>query len=659
MWSLSANRPAGLQPTSAFEGPRWRPLLGSGVAVLEQLALAARFARFGYARGDRPHYLLSTYAMTRALAPLTVPALLSLLSLPATAQFSDAWARFVPAPELLSSTVISAPDTETDLAWEDLDGNGRTDLVIVRKEPILGAGGRRNVLLLNEGGVLVNRTATHATQSDVAGDTGFLTPTTDADVVIADVTGDGLPDVVTSTSISDGGPKHITHPRVYRNLGSGGGAWGGIGYENARIPQLVHATLGTLVNPRFNGVSAGDLNADGAVDLYFVDMDQEPGFFSPAETPAEDADDRLLYNDGSGFFTDVSQLAMPSAWLVSGFANSCEIADFNLDGALDALKQTSKSGPATAYVTYNDASSAGTFVNQVGVYSGSPYFVSTGDLNNDGRSDIIVSENGKDGIVYNLATLPSGLASFSSLQQFDFLSGGDDSFASNSLATDLDGDGWNDVLICDVDPELPGYGRRMHVYHNRGGTVGGTDILLREERETSDDDDWVGVDGLTADDYRGTHDVAVFDVDGDGDKDMVISRFEGTYVWRQVAAPVCQTDLGFGHQTGEAVLRVCGGDLSAGNDAVMELLNGPPSQPAFLVAAASSNPVVVPLYHTIFAAQPPLFILPLLTDANGDLALPVPGGIGPLTVVIQFVVEHPNPLATDLVSNAVLVDFLP
>ena len=51
--------------------------------------------------------------------------------------------------------------------------------------------------------------------------------------------------------------------------------------------------------------------------------------------------------------------------------------------------------------------------------------------------------------------------------------------ALGPVMLDIDQDGWGEVLIADVDPEIPGYTRRMHIYHNRGGTVGGTDIVLR------------------------------------------------------------------------------------------------------------------------------------------------------------------------------------
>ena len=122
---------------------------------------------------------------------------------------------------------ISDPE-EKDYAWGDLDQDGDIDLVNVRKTAWTTDGPRTNVLFMNENGVLVDRTTEYATASDLAGDQGFLTPANDRDVVLADVTGDGWLDVITCTTLHDGDPKQLSHPRIYRNLGNGAGGWQGL-----------------------------------------------------------------------------------------------------------------------------------------------------------------------------------------------------------------------------------------------------------------------------------------------------------------------------------------------------------------------------------------------------------------------------------------------
>src|SRR5690606_25921585 len=239
------------------------------------------------------------------------------------------------------------------------------------------------------------------------------------------------------------------------------------------------------------------------------------------QTAANDSDDRLLINDGNGFFTDQSLARMTATMLKSNFCASVDMADFNQDGHLDVLKQATYNTPTRVYVAYNDPNAPGTFNQYQQPFSTSPYFVSSGDLNNDGRPDVVVSSNGADRYLLNTGNDANQQAIFS-VQSFSFLTGGDDGFGSNNLVADVDDDGWNEVLVCDVDVELSGYTRRLHLYHNRQGTVGGTDVVLREERQNATASSWIGAVGLGTSDLQGTHDVAVLDIDDDGQNDLLI-----------------------------------------------------------------------------------------------------------------------------------------
>lgn len=569
----------------------------------------------------------------------------------ASAQFNDNWLSFTKDPTAISSpAAISDADHETDMAWGDLDQDGDIDLVVVRKQPFMTTGRRRNVLLMNVNGVLTDQTTLYAAASDVGGDNGFSTLTNDRDVVIVDVDNDGWLDVVTAATLSDGLPKHISHPRVYLNLKNDAlGAWQGLRHEDARVPQLLHHTSGIAVSPRFNSVAAGDINNDGSADLYFGDSDTGP---PGSQTAATDPNDRLLLNDGFGFFTDASTTSMTTAMLKSNFTSSTTIADLNGDGALDVLKQSSHGTPTSVYVAYNNPASQGNFLSYQQFYGNSPYYVSAGDLNNDGRLDLVAADNGTDKYLYNTGNNGSGEVIWSAKNTFNFLSGGDDSFGSNILIDDLDGDGWNDVIICDVDIELPGYNRRVHIYHNRGGTVGGQDIVLREERENTTTAGWIGVEGMFDPDMKGTHDVAVFDLDNDGDKDMVLSRLAATEVWINNAS-TCQPDLGFGN--GSSSLSVCGGDLAVGNDATMLLEGGPAGAPCFMFIGVVSAPSIVPeLAGATLVPVPPALIVNFPLSPAGGFSLPVAGGQGAFTAYVQCVIQLAA--STYEVSNAVQVN---
>ncbi|MEM7308467.1 MAG: hypothetical protein AAF682_17430 [Planctomycetota bacterium] len=572
----------------------------------------------------------------------------------ASAQFDNQWASFTqdnsklgPNPTSISNETTTLPGdtsgfgltgTETDFAWGDLDKDGWTDLVIVRKQPFTSAGKRTNLLLMNNEGLLQDRTALFASASDVAGDNGFLTATNDRDVFVADVDGDTWLDVITATTISDSDPKHVGHPRIYMNLGvDGAGAWLGLEHQDARMPQMVSFTTGNPTNPRFCSVAVGDVTGDGLPELWFGDYDSSGagGVFQP---PGSDMNDRLLINDGSGFFTDESQLRLDADMLQAAFGAASVIADFNGDGMNDIAKQTALNPPQDVRIIYNGTGLApgeGFFDIQDKFHTFAPYHINAGDLNQDGDLDMIFSDDGLDRYRINTGVDPLGRVIWSSAFTYDFLSGNDDGFSSNNLIVDIDGDGWGDTLHTDIDVDIPGGNRRLHIYHNLGGTPGGTDIVLREERENTSSAGWIGVVGLTTDSMRGTHDVAVFDIDNDTDLDMVISREAGTDVYTQDGGVVCQKSVGFGGP-GFSVMTVCGEDVTTiGNSADAKLTGAPASSPSAWVLGNVNSPVA--LFGGFIVPSTPILTAGFTTDANGEILLPdaIIGNGGGQTLYLQ------------------------
>lgn len=417
----------------------------------------------------------------------------------ASALYAQGWASFVneTSTRLVAENGLGINDPEEkDFAYDDLDKDGDIDLIVVRKQPFTTPNGKRNVLFMNEGGVLVDRTVEYATLSD-DGSQGFLDLTNDRDVTIADFNGDGWLDFVTCPALNQSLPKTISHPRIYINLGNDeNGNWLGFRYEESRIPQMPQAPNGC-------GIAAGDVTGDGFPDIYIVDY-------------LSNQEDRLLINDGTGFFTDETSLRMTAQMIQSGFGTAGAIVDMNGDGVLDIVK--SENGPFKG--SYNNPANEGFFNKFEQISGGAHYGMSTGDLNNDGKPDVVIGDDGADRYLLNIGNGTDGLANFES-KTFSFLAGGDDGFGNNSRIVDINNDGWNDVLICDVDVDIGGCGRRLHIYRNLGNAPS---VTLQEQ----------GTLGLPTSAMTGTHDVAVFDLNGDGWKDMVLGRCSGLSIWMNV-----------------------------------------------------------------------------------------------------------------------------
>jgi FG-GAP-like repeat len=495
----------------------------------------------------------------------------ALLSPGAFAQFDNTWVGFqlgsgrIKDANGANATYITSDAQEKDYSAADLNLDGWVDLIVMRKQPYTSSGAFPNHLLMNEGGTLVDRSALYASDSDVPGDLGFLTPTNDRDVAVADVNLDGWPDVITCTTMADGLPHHISHPRVYINKGAINGVWQGLRFEDARMPTF-------SIAPHFCGVAAGDVTGDGAPDLYFADY----GNLS----------DKLLINNGNGFFSDSGTSRMGFAMLDSAFGSAANILDMTGDGRNDIVRSSGVTGLGTgpmASVATNDPNNIGFFPSalyQSNVGSGATYHEDAGDLNRDGRPDIITSDDGADAYRYNLGTDGLGRPIWGAVHFYSFVTGGDDGFAGSCHIADLDNDGWPDTLHADVDVDIGGCDRRTHIYHNLGGTIG-AEVVLKEEAGSATGA-WRGVQGMLASDLTGTFDIGILDLDRDGDLDLVMGRCNGTFVWinQLITTPTAHT-YPYGdtnpNTTGQkARISASGTPGSTANDFVLRAENLPP-----------------------------------------------------------------------------------
>jgi len=87
-----------------------------------------------------------------------------------------------------------------------------------------------------------------------------------------------------------------------------------------------------------------------------------------------------------------------------------------------------------------------------------------------------------------------------------------------------------DILTADVDVDLPSCTWRVNIYHNQGNPPNVTFV-----------EDVGNLPTAAGGPLRGTHDIAVFDIDGDTWPDLVIGTCNGTTVW--INQPPCPADI--------------------------------------------------------------------------------------------------------------------
>ncbi len=120
---------------------------------------------------------------------------------------------------------------------------------------------------------------------------------------------------------------------------------------------------------------------------------------------------------------------------------------------------------------------------------------------------------------------------------------------------------------------------------------------------------------------------------------------------------VCQTDLGY-DGPGALQLSMCGGDLSSGTHADLQISGAAPGGLTWLLASATQQPT--PFKGGTLVPVPVDLVLSLTADGNGVAGISgISGGNGPFSVYLQAVAQDPGQPQGWTISQAVRADFLP
>lgn len=182
------------------------------------------------------------------------------------------------------------------IAWSDYDNDGLPDVYISNgSQDELYIGWRRNSLFKNNG---------DGTFSNVAAVAGVDDEGHARGVVWGDINNDGFMDILVGNSL---GFDHPAHNRLFLNLGDGT-------FED------ISESSGIYENTRTRGVTMGDYDNDGFLDLYVISF----GSANPYN--------RLYHNNGDLTFTDLA-----GGTLAEGIHNdeTATWADVDNDGWLD------------------------------------------------------------------------------------------------------------------------------------------------------------------------------------------------------------------------------------------------------------------------------------------------------------------------------------
>ena len=286
------------------------------------------------------------------------------------------------------------------IAVADVSGDGKPDLLTANSST-----GTAGVLLGNGNGTF---------QAVVSYSTG---PSSNPySIAVADVNGDGKPDLLTANAISNGGTAGVL-------LGNG----------NGTFQPVVSYFTGTFSLPI--SIAVADVNGDGKPDLL------------TANSTNNTSTAGVLLGNGNGTF---QAIVLYSTGPVGSAPESIAVADVNGDGKPDLLTANSSTSNSAGVLLGNGN---GTFQPVVSYSTGTgsfPISIAVADVNGDGKPDLLTANNNTStaGVL-----LGNGNGTFQAVVPYSTGTGSD---PYSIAVADVNGDGKPDLLTANLSTSTAG-----------------------------------------------------------------------------------------------------------------------------------------------------------------------------------------------------------